>query len=127
MRRFHDLFVDRNRQRVYVSCGEGYLDVFEVRSAAYERIAHLATMTSAWPMDDPSGMHCSTIPITRTGSSRGKEYESVSAEVRLHTEKLFESFKLSFNFDAASAARPRASAIGSGVGPVASNSEALLS
>jgi len=42
-----DLFVDRKRQRVYVSCGEGYLDVFEARSAAYERIAHLATTAGA--------------------------------------------------------------------------------
>jgi DNA-binding beta-propeller fold protein YncE len=42
-----DLFVDHKRQRVYVSCGEGYLDVFEARPAAYEQIAHLATIPGA--------------------------------------------------------------------------------
>ena len=42
-----DLFVDHKRQRVYVSCGEGYLDVFEVQPASYERIAHLATIPGA--------------------------------------------------------------------------------
>jgi len=42
-----DLFVDRKRQRVYVSCGEGYLDVFGAHPADYERIAHLETIAGA--------------------------------------------------------------------------------
>ena len=42
-----DLFVDRKRRRIYVSCGEGHLDVFEARPGAYESIAHLATITGA--------------------------------------------------------------------------------
>jgi DNA-binding beta-propeller fold protein YncE len=34
-----DVFVDARRNRVYVSCGEGFVDVFERRA----RIAHIAT------------------------------------------------------------------------------------
>jgi len=43
-----DLFFDAKRQRLYVSCGEGFLDVIQRRDADhYERIAHLATRPGA--------------------------------------------------------------------------------
>jgi YVTN family beta-propeller protein len=42
-----DVFVDAKRHRVYVSCGEGFIDVFEPRGAGYERITHLATASGA--------------------------------------------------------------------------------
>jgi hypothetical protein len=42
-----DVFVDTRRQRIYVSCGEGYLDVFAMRDGALERIAHLRTAPGA--------------------------------------------------------------------------------
>jgi len=40
-----DMFVDANRDRVYVSCGDGYLDVFDTRENAYRRINHIATVS----------------------------------------------------------------------------------
>ena len=42
-----DLFVDAKRQRVYLSCGQGFLDVFERGSSAFRRIAQLATVAGA--------------------------------------------------------------------------------
>jgi DNA-binding beta-propeller fold protein YncE len=42
-----DVFVDPKRGRVYVSCGAGFIDVFEIRGSAYERIAHIPTATGA--------------------------------------------------------------------------------
>ena len=42
-----DLFVDAKRERVYVSCGDGYLDVFDVRQNGYRRIGHIATVAGA--------------------------------------------------------------------------------
>jgi hypothetical protein len=42
-----DTFVDAKRQRVYVSCGEGYLDVFDARENGYRRMAHVATAAGA--------------------------------------------------------------------------------
>jgi DNA-binding beta-propeller fold protein YncE len=42
-----DLFIDAKRRRVYVSCGEGFLDVFEGQSDAYRRVAHLPTIPGA--------------------------------------------------------------------------------
>jgi hypothetical protein len=42
-----DLFVDPRRPRVYVSCGAGFIDVFEVRGATYERIGHTKTVAGA--------------------------------------------------------------------------------
>ncbi|WP_318607711.1 hypothetical protein [Mesorhizobium sp. BAC0120] len=42
-----DVFVDATRHRVYVSCGEGYLDVFEPEDGGFRRIAHLATAPGA--------------------------------------------------------------------------------
>jgi len=43
-----DLFVDAKRQRIYVSCGEGFLDVFEIkRGLPYQRIAHVETSIGA--------------------------------------------------------------------------------
>jgi hypothetical protein len=48
-----DIFLDAKRGRAYVSCGEGFLDVFDLHlpaaksDAAPERIAHLATAAGA--------------------------------------------------------------------------------
>lgn len=42
-----DLFVDAKRERVYVSCGAGYLDVFEVDGSVYRRIARPPTAPGA--------------------------------------------------------------------------------
>jgi YVTN family beta-propeller protein len=42
-----DVFVDVKRHRVYVSCGEGAVDVLEQRAAGYERIARVPTASGA--------------------------------------------------------------------------------
>jgi YVTN family beta-propeller protein len=42
-----DLFVDANRRRVYISCGEGFLDVLDAAQGAYPRIARIATVAGA--------------------------------------------------------------------------------
>ena len=40
-----DLFVDAKRHRIYQSCGDGHLDVFEVDGDAYRRSAHIQTIS----------------------------------------------------------------------------------
>jgi DNA-binding beta-propeller fold protein YncE len=40
-----DMFVDAKRGRVYVSCGDGHVDVFEAKT--YERLARLTTIQGA--------------------------------------------------------------------------------
>jgi DNA-binding beta-propeller fold protein YncE len=40
-----DVFVDDKRSRVYVSCGEGFIDVFQLGSLS--RIAHVPTAVGA--------------------------------------------------------------------------------
>jgi DNA-binding beta-propeller fold protein YncE len=42
-----DLFVDAKRSRVYVSCGEGFLDVFDARAGDYRRLARVPTVRGA--------------------------------------------------------------------------------
>jgi hypothetical protein len=43
-----DLFYDAIRKRLYVSGGEGYLDVFQEQDAAhFARVAHIATAAGA--------------------------------------------------------------------------------
>jgi hypothetical protein len=42
-----DLFFDAKRQRVYLSCGDGYVDVFEAQGDAYGRSAHIPTISGA--------------------------------------------------------------------------------
>jgi len=42
-----DVFVDAKRQRVYVSCGAGVVDVFADRESQYERIARIPTASGA--------------------------------------------------------------------------------
>jgi YVTN family beta-propeller protein len=41
-----DLFVDAKRKRVYVSCGQGYVDVLD-GSGAYKRVSRIPTATGA--------------------------------------------------------------------------------
>jgi YVTN family beta-propeller protein len=42
-----DLFIDAKRARVYVSCGAGFLDVFEPKGTSYRRIARVPTASGA--------------------------------------------------------------------------------
>jgi DNA-binding beta-propeller fold protein YncE len=42
-----DLFVDARRHRLYVSCGEGVIDVFADTTTGYERIARISTIAGA--------------------------------------------------------------------------------
>jgi DNA-binding beta-propeller fold protein YncE len=42
-----DLFFDPKRQRVYVSCGEGFLDVLDAKGSAYRHAARIATVPGA--------------------------------------------------------------------------------
>jgi DNA-binding beta-propeller fold protein YncE len=42
-----DVFVDRKRHRVYVSCGEGLVDVLEPDEAGYHRLARVPTVPGA--------------------------------------------------------------------------------
>ena len=42
-----DVFVDRQRRRVYVSCGEGVVDVLEPGEAGYRRVARVPTVSGA--------------------------------------------------------------------------------
>lgn len=42
-----DLFVDSKRRRVYVSCGEGVVDVFEQHDSEYRRVGHIASVAGA--------------------------------------------------------------------------------
>jgi hypothetical protein len=42
-----DIFWDARRRRIYISCGEGFIDVLEFRDQQYARIARIATSTGA--------------------------------------------------------------------------------
>ena len=42
-----DVFVDHKRRRVYVSCGDGVVDVFETGEAGYRRLARVPTVPGA--------------------------------------------------------------------------------
>jgi YVTN family beta-propeller protein len=42
-----DLFLDAKRHRIYVSCGQGVLDVFDSREGGYRRLARLPTAPGA--------------------------------------------------------------------------------
>jgi hypothetical protein len=42
-----DLFVDAKRRRIYVSCGDGFIDVVESHGGRYVRMEHIATQTGA--------------------------------------------------------------------------------
>jgi YVTN family beta-propeller protein len=42
-----DVFVDPKRHRVYVSCGEGVIDVLDQREAEYRRLARVPTISGA--------------------------------------------------------------------------------
>ena len=42
-----DVFVDAKRRRIYVSCGEGFIDVFDAAGQSYARIAQIATAAGA--------------------------------------------------------------------------------
>jgi YVTN family beta-propeller protein len=42
-----DLFIDPKRSRIYVSCGAGFVDVFEANRSGNQRIAHVPTVGGA--------------------------------------------------------------------------------
>ena len=42
-----DVFFDRKRRRVYVSCGAGAVDVLEPDEQGYRRLAHVPTVSGA--------------------------------------------------------------------------------
>jgi YVTN family beta-propeller protein len=42
-----DVFVDDKRRRAYVSCGQGFIDVFDTQGVEYRRLAHLPTAPGA--------------------------------------------------------------------------------
>ena len=42
-----DVFVDAKRARIYVSCGQGFLDVVDSREGNYRRLARLPTSPGA--------------------------------------------------------------------------------
>ena len=42
-----DVFIDTKRHRAYVSCGSGFLDVFDTQGATYRRLAHIPTVSGA--------------------------------------------------------------------------------
>jgi hypothetical protein len=42
-----DVFVDRKRERAYVSCGAGFLDIYSTQSKSPVRLARLPTASGA--------------------------------------------------------------------------------
>jgi hypothetical protein len=42
-----DVFVDAKRRRIYISCGDGFIDVRDARDSAYPRLARIATAKGA--------------------------------------------------------------------------------
>ena len=42
-----DLFIDAKRDRVYISCGSGFIDVLEAKGTTYRRIARIPTVSGA--------------------------------------------------------------------------------
>lgn len=42
-----DLFVDARRKRIYVSCGQGFVDVLEANGAVYRQMARVPTVAGA--------------------------------------------------------------------------------
>jgi hypothetical protein len=42
-----DLFVDPKRDRIYISCGEGFVDVLAADDTSYRQTAHIATAPGA--------------------------------------------------------------------------------
>jgi hypothetical protein len=42
-----DVFIDAKRQRIYASCGEGFVDVIDKASTPWRRLARLRTVAGA--------------------------------------------------------------------------------
>jgi hypothetical protein len=42
-----DVFVDAKRRRIYLSCGDGFLDIFDGEGSAYKRRARIPTQSGA--------------------------------------------------------------------------------
>jgi hypothetical protein len=42
-----DLFLDAKRQRIYISCGEGFIDVRDASGEAYPQVDRIATVSGA--------------------------------------------------------------------------------
>jgi hypothetical protein len=42
-----DVFADRKRQRVYVTCGQGVIDIFEASEGKYRGVGRITTVPGA--------------------------------------------------------------------------------
>lgn len=42
-----DMFLDQKRHRLYITCGDGFIDVFDAKGNDYPRLAHIATVAGA--------------------------------------------------------------------------------
>lgn len=42
-----DVFIDAKRKRAYISCGDGFVDVFDTQGLPYRRIGHIQTVSGA--------------------------------------------------------------------------------
>ena len=42
-----DVFVDAKRNRAYVSCGQGFIDIFDIQNTDYRRLARIPTVPGA--------------------------------------------------------------------------------
>ena len=78
-----DLFFDARRQRVYLSCGDGYVDVFETQGDAYGRSAHIPTISGARtalfvPNSTGYSSPLAPIPANRQPSGYFAQYHRVS-------------------------------------------------
>jgi hypothetical protein len=60
-----DLFIDAKRGRVYVSCGSGFLDVFETKGVTYRRTARIPTVSGSTYV--PHWARSWRLPGCRTG------------------------------------------------------------
>src|SRR4051794_37765671 len=79
-----DLFVDAKRHRIYQSCGDGHLDVFEVDGDAYRRSAHIQTIsggrTALFVPRKSTG--CSSPPAAIRANRRPFGYFALRRELR---------------------------------------------
>ena len=71
-----DVFLDAKRERVYVSCGEGFLAILQRNGSTYEELTRVPTVSgAALPYSFPSWTACSW-PSARAGPSRRRSGSS---------------------------------------------------
>jgi hypothetical protein len=64
-----DVFVDDQRDRIYVSCGEGFIDVLGAQGERYVSIARIPTASGARTSLFIPGIDRFVLAIRATGSS----------------------------------------------------------